>query len=329
MDVLRFRGMNTDIEAQLDPWEKTQPFDVHPVQAWFERSESRFSRFRPDSELSNLNDRAGERCLVSAPMLNVLELSDYYQKLTSGLFTVFLYHRMMQLGYSRSFEQIGSESVELLSDKTTTGKNFDMELDPRMQSVRLSSSGKLDLGGIVKGWTVKEAAAMMREQYGCRKGLINAGGDLEVWGATNAEPWLIAVANPNGETQKEIILELTNGAAATSSTLRRKWLTNRGTMHHLVDPRTMEPSANTVVQCTVVGKNLIDCEVWAKVLCVAGVEEGIPLFQKQTAGLEALLYTNDGKLHYIPSSRIRTQTRWHGLVADVIHDDGKERIECI
>ena len=81
-------------------------------------------------------------------------------------------------------------------------------------SVRLRKAGCVDLGGIAKGFAVDRAIEALR-QAGCERGLVNAGGDLRVFGP---EPFAVEMADPL--TRRSIgTVELRNAALATSAGL--------------------------------------------------------------------------------------------------------------
>jgi thiamine biosynthesis lipoprotein len=60
----------------------------------------------------------------------------------------------------------------------------------------------------------------------------------------------------------------------------------------------MLPSNSDVVQCTVIGKNAVECEIWAKVICILGCEDGLSLFADKTDQYEALLFTSQRETHF-------------------------------
>ena len=67
-------------------------------------------------------------------------------------------------------------------------------------------------------------------------------------------------------------LELTSGAIATSGSDRRRWRTNAGDAHHLIDPLTGRPAETYLLRVTVVGRTAVEAEVLAKALYLAGAE---------------------------------------------------------
>jgi thiamine biosynthesis lipoprotein len=67
----------------------------------------------------------------------------------------------------------------------------------------------IDLGGIAKGYAVDRALAALRAA-GCRGGLVNAGGDLAVFG--NRARAIVV----RDQTEGDRVIELENAALATS-----------------------------------------------------------------------------------------------------------------
>jgi thiamine biosynthesis lipoprotein len=79
--------------------------------------------------------------------------------------------------------------------------------------VRLNRRVSLDLGGIAKGFAVDQAVRILRD-HGVRSGLVNAGGDLRVFGA---KPQAVWVRCPTAPGEQRLIGHLRNGAVATSA----------------------------------------------------------------------------------------------------------------
>jgi thiamine biosynthesis lipoprotein len=309
--------MNTEVEVTLSGGKEDTARLAELARSWFRSTEERFSRFRPDSELSHLNRLAGECCLVSDPMLEVLLLAQSYTELTGGIFNPLILPALKGAGYDESFEKIGEPPLR--QAKLPGNSLFFREglsVDPVMKSLRLPPHAEMDLGGIVKSWAVKRLAAWLQSRWRVARGCVNAGGDLAVWGGDAADAWRIGIEHPWREQEDTGLLLLAGGAAATSSKLGRRWNTNRGFMHHLIDPRTHLPGTGSVVQCTVAGPDAVECEIWAKVLCILDLEEGYALFTEKTAGCEALVFTDDFRTCFY-GPRESPGRRWIGIRPDV------------
>ncbi|MEB3100064.1 FAD:protein FMN transferase [Ferviditalea candida] len=300
----RFRAMNTEIEAFVFCTEEQVAPTQRLVFDWFQAAERRFSRFLPASELSYLNRLTGQTCLVSEAMLEVLLLAESYTRLTEGIFQPLILKALEQSGYNQSFELMEhgpNYRIQLTADRTQANDDLRIVTNSSMKSVLLPTDAKMDLGGIVKSWAVKRLAGWLQKQHGLQSGMINAGGDLAVWGRPDggSGAWRIGIENPWKADQVIGILALDHGAVATSSKLGRQWDTEHGKMHHLIDPRSMRPSESDVLQCTVTGEDVLECEIWSKVICILGYEEGAALFTKKTSGYEALVFTEKGEVHKI------------------------------
>jgi FAD:protein FMN transferase len=314
----RMRAMNTNIELIYGTKEIEAPHIERFAADWFRKTEARFSRFHSDSELSQINKLTGKRCLLSEAMLEILLLTKAYRKSTNGVFEPFIKEALEHAGYNQSFEQLKLQMQSTLWEAPVPQRNQEMIIDPLMKSAILPA--QLDLGGIVKSWAVRRLSNYLQKKLMVKQGLINAGGDLVVWGGSSEQldPWLIGIENPWEEEVDIGILALHDGAAATSSKLGRQWTTDGGRQHHLIDPRTMRPSQSDIVQCTVTGPNLMDCEIWAKTICILGLEAGLTLFSRKTVHYEALLFTSDRQVHYY-GSQSSFGSKWRELRIDQFH----------
>ena len=144
-----------------------------------------------DSELSRLNREAAYRLMSVHPhTFAVLRWSLAIAAASCGSFDVSAAHRACgAIGDWRDIALLG----------------------PR--AVRFRRPLLVDLSGIAKGYAVDLAIARLRA-HGVRRALVNAGGDLRVLGP-DAER--IALRS-HGQTTQLAMLELANGALATSDT---------------------------------------------------------------------------------------------------------------
>ncbi|MCK9912263.1 FAD:protein FMN transferase, partial [Microbacteriaceae bacterium K1510] len=74
-------------------------------------------------------------------------------------------------------------------------------------------------------------------------------------------------------------------------------------MHHLIDPRTMRPCNSDVMQCTVTGPSAVECEIWAKVVCILGSSAAIPLLLRNIPHCDALFISKVGDVHFVGDLR--------------------------
>lgn len=117
-----------------------------------------------------------------------------------------------------------------------------------------------DPTGIVKGWAVDHASAVLREVDGIAF-CLNVGGDLVASVGTGALPadlpltWRVGIADPYQRGSVTTMVEVRNQALATSGSGERG--------NHIVDPRTGGPAKSSLSSVTVTGPELTWADVWA------------------------------------------------------------------
>jgi thiamine biosynthesis lipoprotein len=262
------------------------------IEKLFAEVEACLSRFRPDSELSLLNLAAGAPFAASPLLREVLREALRAAARSDGLFDPTVWHAVRAAGYRESLELVG-ERVQVKSPgRTGAWREVQVEEDG---TVTLPAGAGLDLGGFAKGWTVDRAARLLE---GCASWLINAGGDLLARGpGPDGDGWIIGVEDPLVGPDVSV-LRVNDAAVATSSTRRRRWLTTEGVAHHIIDPRTGEPSTTDLASATVVTESASEAEVLAKSLLLLGRSNA--LRRAEERGLAAVLVSVDGRLDVTP-----------------------------
>jgi thiamine biosynthesis lipoprotein len=152
---------------------------------------------------------------------------------------------------------------------------------------------KLDLGGIGKGWAVDRAADRLQ---GLGPFLVNAGGDIFAYQAPPSEKgWSIDLVHPFKPNHFVAQVLLTHRALATSTLAKRRWRQNGRIMHHLIDPRTGQPAQTDAISVTVIAERTVLAEVYAKVVLILGVEQGLD-YLGRIPGAEGFIYTDSAEI---------------------------------
>jgi thiamine biosynthesis lipoprotein len=271
-----FRAMGTDVEMLLDAEEDESSFAE--AEAEFRRLEALLSRFEPDSELSRLN-RAGE-LRVGPELLELTELSLAGRARTGGRFDPTVHDALVAAGYDRSIEELTEPSPA--PARAPSACNGRVEVDRATRTIRLGDGVRLDLGGIAKGWAADRVLARLAR---VGPALVNAGGDL----AATSRPWPVGVGPATGA----LTLELDGGAMATSGRDRRRWRTDGGEHHHLIDPGTARPADGDVLTVTVVAPTAVEAEVLATAVFLAGTAAQA-VAEADQLGIPAVVVTREG-----------------------------------
>jgi thiamine biosynthesis lipoprotein len=258
--------------------------------------EARWSRFRPDSELCTLNRAAGRPVPVSPETLTLVALAVLGWQATAGRFDPSVLEALEAAGYDRSFDQLPAEGHGTARARPAPGPApglAGIRIDAEAGTVTLPAGTRLDPGGLAKGYAADLLCAELREG-GATGACVNVGGDLRVSGtAPQGGPWTIAVPHPHGG--QAATLQLTDGAAATSSPLRRAWQAGGRPAHHLIDPHTGQPADTGILQVTAIAAEAWRAEVTAKAAFLAGLPDALPLTTR--LGADALIVDQDGGLH--------------------------------
>ncbi|MCB9139984.1 MAG: FAD:protein FMN transferase [Caldilineaceae bacterium] len=296
LHIRRFRAMGTEVELQLWNTDKQRADNALSLaERFFRQSEARLSRFRPHSELSRLNQAAGEPFHASQTLYDLVQSALAWRETTGGIFDPTLLHNLIAWGYDRTFTDITAAQADGHAPAVPPARARPpvapaVQLGDQRQ-ITLPAGVGLDLGGIAKGWTIQQAAYRLHRWGPC---LIDAGGDIACLGKPPAGPWLVPVEDPLEPELDIAVLSLTDQAVATSSRAYRRWMQGDSPAHHLLDPRTGAPAETTVLSATVAGERLPDVEIHAKTALILGEEAGLA-YLNQLSDVYGILVTEDGR----------------------------------
>jgi thiamine biosynthesis lipoprotein len=279
---LRFRAMGTDchVIAVGGP-----PHLEQEAVARVEDLEDRWSRFRPDSEVSRLNRAAGEPLAVSPETRLLVGRAREGWRLTGGGFDPLVLRAVIGAGYREDLDVLLAREDPVGAD-LARGLDLLACTDIRVEgdTVQLPAGSGFDPGGIGKGL----AADLVVEELlagGADGACVNLGGDLRVAGRGPEGAWTVDLEHPEaGEPVAR--LGLRAGAVATSTTLRRRWpVRGGGEHHHLIDPITGAPSTTDLTMASVVADAAWVAEVMAKAVLLRG---SVRAFDIVPADIDAL-----------------------------------------
>ncbi len=275
METFGFRAMNTDIllAAQGTPARVAEGFEE--AQRFIQASESRFTRFSEQSELSALNRSAGSPFQASPDFFSVVALAQHFFHQTRGLFDPSILPDLQRVGYDRSMDLVRLQGAAPLFESLLAGDRpsfSQVDLDETRGMILLPPGMSLDLGGIAKGWIAEQAAIILSDFSSVCA--VNAGGDMFLVGLPEGQDkWPVAIEDPLQPEIDITTIRVDPGAVATSSVAKRVWKQGERSRHHLIDPRTGEPAQTAWLSVTVVAPHAWEAEVFAKALLIGGPPE--------------------------------------------------------
>jgi thiamine biosynthesis lipoprotein len=248
------------------------PDDVVRVKRLFARWEKTFSRFRPDSELCRVNERAGTPVVVSSLFARAVESALLVAGETGGLVDPTLGRALEAAGYVDDFDALSTDPSPAKPGAPGSWRSVVC----RGRLVAVPPGVLLDLNGVVKALAVDASLGVLAKGV-----FVAAGGDVAVRAPTTVEL-------PDGAA-----VLLRAGALATSGTAKRHWLKGGELQHHLIDPRTGCPSDSPWEQVTVCGATCLAADAAAKAAFLAG--DGGPAWL-DSRGLPGRFLDRDGNI---------------------------------
>ncbi len=164
------------------------------------------------------------------------------------------------------------------------------------EQTRLETDGYFDIrhanaydpSGVVKGWAISNAAAILR-QKGALNFYVEAGGDFQMSGRNNeGGSWRVGIRNPFNPDEIVKALSATDCGVATSGTYVRG--------PHIYNPKDEDDPLTEVVSLTVIGPNICDADHFATAAFAMG-KQGI-FFIEALQGFEGYVIDQDHRATY-------------------------------
>jgi thiamine biosynthesis lipoprotein len=151
--------------------------------------------------------------------------------------------------------------------------------------VRANASRQLDPSGLVKGWAVDGAAAIL-DAAGVTNYAVNAGGDIRLRGGALPEGvWRVGIQHPLERDRVAAVVETRDLAIATSGEYERG--------EHVFDPHTGLPPAG-VLSVTITGPDLATADAYATAAFAMGTRAA--QWTATLGGYEAMTILADGRV---------------------------------
>lgn len=217
------------------------------------RIEARYSRYRADSFLSEINRtaRAGGRIKVDAETAALLDYAQACYQQSDGLFDI-------TAGILRQAWDFASGELPLQADIDALLPRIGWDkLEWNAPRLSFPVPGvELDFGGIGKEYAVDRAAVICVEA-GIEHGLVELGGDIGVIGPhPDGSPWRVGIRHPFQKDGDMALIEVSKGAIASSGDYERCIRINGKRYGHILNPMTGWP-VQGLVAVTVVSAHCL------------------------------------------------------------------------
>jgi len=261
-----------------------------------QRIEKLLTTFSDTSETSFINQNAGiEPVLVSRETFNLIERSIRLSAITQGAFDITYGSVDKRLwNFDTTMKELPSPEVAKKMVRLINYRN--VILDKEKGTVFLKEKGmRIGFGGIGKGYAAERAKQVMKEMD-VDSGIVNASGDLAVWGyQPDGSPWTIGIVNPNVANQIFSYMAVTDMAVATSGNYEKYIMVNGKKYSHTIDPRTGLPVTG-IKSVTIIAPNAELADAMATPVMIMGIKAGLHMIN-QINNIEAILIDDNDKIY--------------------------------
>ena len=261
-----FHAMATPCELRVETQDRAAALAAaRAVEAEARRIEQKFSRYRDDSVVGQINASEGREIAVDAETAHLLNFAAQCFEVSGGLFDI-------TSGVLRRIWKFDGSDRLATADEIKSVAPFVgwQKVTWRAPMIALPPGMEIDLGGLAKEYAVDKALAAV-QAITREPALVNFGGDLRVSGPRkNGARWKVAIESVEASGQLAGLLELAGGAIATSGDARRFLLKNGVRYGHILNPRTGRPVAHAPRSVTVAAATCVEAGMIATLAVLQG-----------------------------------------------------------
>ncbi|KAF2514926.1 FAD:protein FMN transferase [Flavobacterium foetidum] len=267
---------------------------IEEVIAEITRIENLISDWKPDSQVSKVNQNAGiQPVKVDREVFALTQRAIKLSEITNGGFDVSFAAMDRIWKFDGSMTEMPSEEAIKKSVEKVGYKNI--ILDSVQSTIFLQIKGmKIGFGALGEGYATDKCRAMMM-QKGIHAGIINGSGDMSTWGKQpNGNDWKIGITNPFKPEKILATIPLKDGAITTSGSYEKFVVFDGKRYSHIINPATGYP-ATGLCSVTVIGPNAETANGLSTSMMVLGQKEGLLLLQKFPQ-YSCVMITDKGKV---------------------------------
>lgn len=244
------------------------------------RLDTLWSSFLPESEVSALNRTGG--CRVAWETRELVASALDVGARTGGALDITVRPILDCWGITGDEWRL-PESAELGRARRRVGFR---RVAVSGDSLVLGDGAQIDLGAVAVGFAVDRATELLKAG-GVEQGLVDAGGDIRVFGR---RVWRIGLKNPRGEGTVRVF-RLKDRAVSTSGDYQKFFEARGRRYHHIIDPRTGYP-ADKCCSVTILAPTALEADAYATAVFVLGPEAGLEVVRGRP-GLAGVILVED------------------------------------
>lgn len=261
-----------------------------------QRIEQLLTTFRDSSQTNQINAKAGiEPVKVDEEIFNLIERAQRISELTQGAFDITYGSIDKRLwNFDTTMTALPDAETAKASVRLINFRN--VVLDREHSTVFLKHAGmRIGFGGIGKGYAA-DCAKRVMIAAGVEHGIVNAAGDLTVWGnQPNGNPWTIGIADPDSKHLPFGSVMLTDTSVATSGNYEKYVMIGGKKYSHTIDPKTGLPVSG-IKSVTIIAQIAELADAMATPVMVMGIKAGLNLIN-QMQGIACIIVDDNNHVY--------------------------------
>lgn len=301
--VVKLMGNRFEISVVSDDAQWAQE-RIDDAIAEISRIEKLLTTFNESSQTALINFNAGIAPVkVDKEVFDLIHRSLKISALTQGSFDI-TYGSIDKRFWNFDVNMTALPDKEAAKQSVRLINYRNVVLDEEHCTVFLKEKGmRIGFGGIGKGYAADKAKALL-QQKGVKSGVVNASGDLTVWGRQpNEKPWTIGIANPYLKNHPFSYLDVTNMAVATSGNYEKYAVIDGKKYSHTIDPKTGFPVSG-IKSVTIICPSAELADAMATPVMVMGIKAGLHLIN-QMKGIACIIIDDEDRLYTSNNIKIK------------------------
>ncbi|MDC6364907.1 FAD:protein FMN transferase [Flagellimonas amphidinii] len=242
--------------------------------AEIERIENLLSEFRPESQISQINQHAGENSIqVDEEVFLLLQRCSKISAISKGYFDISV-GPLKRLYNFKNEEFTPPDKIQIAKTLKNIG-HHKIQLNDGAKTVKLKQKGmKISLAAIGKGYAADVVCKKWKEND-VIGGYVDASGDLTGFGKDESgSSWKVGIANPDNSNESLFYVPLNNASVATSGDYEQHFMYQGKKYSHNIDPKTGRP-VHGVKSVSVFSPSAELSDALATAVYTMGIEKGI------------------------------------------------------
>jgi thiamine biosynthesis lipoprotein len=266
--LARFQAMASPCEILLDTGDAAAAAALAQVaEAEVRRVETKFSRYRTDNLVHEINHAAGRAIAVDAETAGLLDYAALCFELSGGCFDITSGALRRVWKFDGGVRVPDARAIADVLRHVGWSK-----VEWRDARLRMPAGMEIDFGGIGKEYAADRAATLVAARTEAAV-LVNLGGDLFATGPRRGgRPWGVGVDDPDRTGEGVLYrVELARGGLATSGDARRFVLHGGKRLGHILDARTGWPVEDAPRSVTVVAATCLEAGTLSTLASMRGL----------------------------------------------------------